>query len=164
MNSPTYLTVSALDWIMILCFVAMSAILQSCLSLILIMITKLTGAVVCSIYERRPRRLLVTDLSKNNFSIVVAEHLNPTEWIVFYGKSTIIISLFIRSLEPNRSNMSPDIGCNLGIILSILTLGAHGYGSIDSRLEHIFHLLLDRNLLLFAFPLGLPREVKQVTG
>ncbi|MCJ1290578.1 hypothetical protein MMC34_002118 [Xylographa carneopallida] len=123
MYSSTYLTISASGWVMISCIITMSAILQCYISLSFLVVTILTGVVVFSIYGRRPRRLLVRDVSRYNRLIVVAEHMNATDWIVFYGESTIVNSLLNRPLKPNGPSMSPAAGRYLRMILSILIIG-----------------------------------------
>jgi hypothetical protein len=126
MYSCEYLMVSAIGWIMLLGTIVMSGILQCYLSLAFLVAVPVTGSVVFSLYGSTPRRLLVEKVSAYNRLIVVAEHMNTVDWIVFYGESTVVNSLLNRPLEPTGPQMSRAASVPLRMVLRILILGQWG--------------------------------------
>ena len=123
MYSRGYLVISIFGWIMLLGTITMSVILQFYLALAFLVIVPLTGSVVFLIHGSRPRGLLVEDDSPYNRLIATAEHMNATNWIVFYGESTIVNSLLNRPLEPRGLKMSGGFFGLLRMVLRILILG-----------------------------------------
>ncbi len=123
MYSRGYLAISIFGWITLLGTITMSGILQCYLALAFLVIVPLTGSVVLLIHGSRPRRLLIEDDSPYNRLIVTAEHLNATNWIVFYGESTIVNSLLNRALEQRGPKMPGWFLGLLRMVLRILILG-----------------------------------------
>ncbi|KAI0002609.1 hypothetical protein F4779DRAFT_622243 [Xylariaceae sp. FL0662B] len=123
MSSWRFVATSAIGWVALLAMIAMSAILQTYLSLAFLVLMPLTGSVVLVLYGINPRRLLVNSASEFNRLILVAEHLNATDWIVFYGESTILNSLLNRPLEPRGPKKRPAHTAVLRMILRIFVVG-----------------------------------------
>lgn len=121
--SRHYLALSITGWIILLGMITMSSILRCYLALTFLVVVPLTGSVIFSIYGSKPRGLLVSDSSSYNRLVLVAEHMNAMDWIVFYGESTIVNSLLNRPLEPKRPKTSSSVSSLLHIILRILILG-----------------------------------------
>ncbi|KAF6224655.1 hypothetical protein HO173_012927 [Letharia columbiana] len=123
MYSRGYLAVSVFGWIALLGTIIMSCILQCYLALAFLVIVPLTGSVVLLIHGSRPRGLLIEHNSPYNRLIVTAEHLNATNWIVFYGESTIVNSLLNRALELRGPKMP---GGYFGLLRKFLRISILG--------------------------------------
>jgi hypothetical protein len=126
MYSPRYLATSILGWITLLGMIAMCIILQTYLAMAFLLVVPLTGTVIFALYGSSPRGLLVTEPvsgKRYNRLILVAEHVNAADWIVFYGESTIVNSLLNRPLEPRGPRKSWSTSRILRLILRILILG-----------------------------------------
>jgi hypothetical protein len=121
--------ISATGWIMLLGMIIMSGVLQCYLSLAFLIAIPVTGVVIFCLYGTTPRRLLVQKDQEEkayNRMIVVAEHMNSIDWIVFYGESTTVNSLLNRPLEPLGPRPSKFALSFLRTTLRILTLGQWG--------------------------------------
>jgi hypothetical protein len=141
MYSPRYLATSILGWITLLGMIAMCIILQTYLAMAFLLVVPLTGTVIFALYGSSPRGLLVTEPvsgKRYNRLILVAEHVNAADWIVFYGESTIVNSLLNRPLEPRGPRKS-------------WSVGRRPRGRRDQGLELVLYLLLDCFLHHCAF-------------
>ncbi|KAF3285213.1 hypothetical protein TWF970_010292 [Orbilia oligospora] len=70
-----------------------------------------------------PKALLVDRPSPFNRAVVVAEHMNATEWTVFYGESSIINSLLNKQLESRRRPLPKKGYVLLRFLLRLFTVG-----------------------------------------
>ena len=122
MYSRPYLAISIFRSITLLGTITMSGILQCYLALAFLVIVTITGGVVLLIHGCRPRRLLIEDDSPYNRLVVTAEHINATNWIIFYGESSIVMSLLNRALEPRGPKMSGGFFGLLRMVIRILIL------------------------------------------
>ncbi|GAP83673.2 putative peptidase family M3 [Rosellinia necatrix] len=113
----------ACGWIVLLGMIVMSGILQTWLSLAFLVLMPITGIVVFALHGRNPRRLLVEKPTPWNRLVLVAEHENTTDWVAFYGESTIINSLLNRPLKPLSSQDRPALAAGLRMTLRVLILG-----------------------------------------
>ncbi|OJD36530.1 peptidase family m3 [Diplodia corticola] len=124
--SYQYLLISTLGWIMLLGMIIMSGIFRCYLSLTFLIVIPVTGVVIFCLHGSTPRRLLVQEQSDYNRLVVVAEHMNATDWMVFYGESTIVNSLLNRPLEPMGPRLSKSASAILRGALRVLVLGQWG--------------------------------------
>ncbi|KAJ2986458.1 hypothetical protein NUW58_g5019 [Xylaria curta] len=113
-------------WIVLLGMVVMSSILRTWLSLAFLILMPITGVVIFMLHGSTPRRLLVEKPTRWNRLALVAEHENTTDWIAFYGESTIVNSLLNRPLKPLGSVKRPPVTTGLRMILRVLILGQWG--------------------------------------
>lgn len=123
MYSPRYLATATLGWATLLAMITMSAILKTYLSLAFFILMPLTGSVVFALYGANPRSLLVDKASRFNRLVLVTEHVNSTDWIAFYGESTIVNSLLNRPLSPKGLMGLPTHTTFLRMILRVFILG-----------------------------------------
>jgi hypothetical protein len=112
-----------IGWIILLGIITTRGILQCYLALVFLVVVPLTSSIAFSIYGSRPRALLVSDSSPYNRLILVAGYMYITDWMAFYGESTIVNSLLNRPLEPKGPKMSSSVSTLLRIVLRILVLG-----------------------------------------
>ncbi|KAI0158320.1 hypothetical protein GGR57DRAFT_510489 [Xylariaceae sp. FL1272] len=110
-------------WVVLLGMIMMSGILQTWLSLAFLALMPLTGVVVFMLHGSNPRSLLVEKSTRWNRLILVAEHENATDWIAFYGESTIVNSLLNRQFKPLGPVKGPSASITLRMILRVLILG-----------------------------------------
>ncbi|KAI3324924.1 hypothetical protein HD806DRAFT_459472 [Xylariaceae sp. AK1471] len=110
-------------WIVLLAMIVMSGILQTWLSLAFLVLMPITGGVVFALHGSNPRRLLVEKPTRWNRLILVAEHENTTDWVAFYGETTILNSLLNRPLKPLGSEDMSALTTILRMILRVLILG-----------------------------------------
>ncbi|KAI1490445.1 hypothetical protein F5X96DRAFT_694669 [Biscogniauxia mediterranea] len=110
-------------WIVLLAMIVMSGILQTWLSLAFLVLMPITGVVVLGIHGSNPRRLLVEKPTRWNRLILVAEHENTTNWMAFYGETTILNSLLNRPLKPLDSGERTPLTTMLRMVLRVLILG-----------------------------------------
>ncbi|KAI1162796.1 hypothetical protein F5B18DRAFT_622177 [Nemania serpens] len=110
-------------WVVLLGVVVMSGILRTWLSLAFFVLMPITGATVLALHGSNPRRLLIDKPTKYNRLILVAEHENTTNWVAFYGETTILNSLLNRPLKPLGSQERPALAAGLRMVLRALILG-----------------------------------------
>ncbi|KAI0906491.1 hypothetical protein F4823DRAFT_75919 [Ustulina deusta] len=110
-------------WVVLLGMVVMSGILRTWLSLAFQVLMPITGVVVFMLHGSNPRCLLVEKPTRWNRLVLVAEHENTTDWVAFYGESTIVNSLLNRPLKPQGSVKRPLVTAGLRMILRVLILG-----------------------------------------
>lgn len=123
-HSIGFIATSALGWVALLGCIIAAILFRLYIALAFLLLMPLTGILIFGIYGGRPRRLLVSRPSEYNRMVVVTEHMNSTEWTVFYGESTIVNSLLNRPLEPTQPDeASPARLRALQSILRLFILG-----------------------------------------
>jgi hypothetical protein len=100
MHSLIYLVTSFFGWIFWAGMAIMTGILQAWISLAFLALMPMTGIIVFILFGSRPRTLLSEKPSRYNRLVLVSKHENSTDWIAFYGESSIVNSLLNRQLEP----------------------------------------------------------------
>lgn len=122
-RSPRMRLSHLFGWLILLAMIAMSVILRTYLSLAFLVLMPVTGGVVFALHGSNPRGLRVQTPTKWNRLILVAEHENTMDWIVFYGETTILNSLINRPLKPLGSAQVPASSILLRLLLRVLVLG-----------------------------------------
>ncbi|OTA68493.1 hypothetical protein K449DRAFT_429349 [Hypoxylon sp. EC38] len=123
LQSPWMNFANYFGWTILFAMIVMSIILQTYLSLAFLILMPVTGSVVFALYGTNPRRLLVDVPGNFNRLILVAEHENTMDWIVFYGENTIINSLLNRPLKPQGPTRQTSQAVVLRMVLRVLILG-----------------------------------------
>ncbi|KAF3921608.1 hypothetical protein AA313_de0206613 [Arthrobotrys entomopaga] len=106
MYSRRYFLTSMSGWFFLLGLIVFTAIYEYWIALTFLVIMPITGLIVSLIFGSRPKGLLVDSPSPFNRAVVVAEHMNATNWTVFYGESSIVNSLLNKQLESGRAPLS----------------------------------------------------------
>ncbi|KAI1100206.1 hypothetical protein F4804DRAFT_319649 [Jackrogersella minutella] len=122
-RSPRMKLAHLFGWTILLAMIVMSIILQTYLSLAFLILMPVTGGIVFILHGSNPRGLLVQKPTRWNRLILVAEHENTTDWIAFYGESTILNSLINRPLKPLSTVRQSTSNTFLRIVLRVLILG-----------------------------------------
>ncbi|GES56966.1 peptidase family m3 [Aspergillus terreus] len=133
--SLRYWTVSISGWALLTGLIIASGILECYVSLGFLVAVPATGLVISALFGSRPRKLLVDTHSAYNRLVLVTKHTNHTDWIVFYGESTIVNSLLNRPLEPTGGPVPPLIGSILRVLLRVLILGQWGLVIASAALQ-----------------------------
>ncbi|KAF3170087.1 hypothetical protein EYR41_001883 [Orbilia oligospora] len=123
MYSARYFATSIMGWFLLVGLAVFCAMFRYYIALTFLLIMPVTGLVVSLIYGSRPKALLVDRPSPFNRAVVVAEHMNATEWTVFYGESSIINSLLNKQLESRRRPLPKKGYVLLRFLLRLFTLG-----------------------------------------
>ncbi|KAF2180429.1 hypothetical protein K469DRAFT_753409 [Zopfia rhizophila CBS 207.26] len=121
-SSQSYLAVSAAGWMVLIGAIFLNYILDCYLALAFLVAVPFTGSVVLFLHGSRPRRLLSEKGSRFNRLVVVAAHMNETNWKVFYGESSLVNSLLNLPLCPTKPRKSPAVYRYWRMILRILIL------------------------------------------
>ncbi|KAK3954403.1 hypothetical protein QBC32DRAFT_207823 [Pseudoneurospora amorphoporcata] len=99
--SISYQVTSFLGWIAFLGCLIAAIFFRLHIATAFFALMPTTGLAVTLMYPGSPRRLLNSHKpSEYNRMVVVAEHMNATDWVVFYGESTLVNSLLNTPLEP----------------------------------------------------------------
>ncbi|EPS41827.1 hypothetical protein H072_4223 [Dactylellina haptotyla CBS 200.50] len=123
MYSTRYFITSFTGWLFLLGLIVFVALYEYYIAVAFLALMPATGVIVTLIFGCRPKGLLVENPSPFNRAVVVAEHMNATEWTVFYGESTIVNSLLNKQLESTRPPLSPRSYFLLRMWLRVATVG-----------------------------------------
>jgi hypothetical protein len=133
--SLRYWIVSISGWALLTGMIIMSGILECYVALGFLVAIPATGLVISALFGSRPRKLLVDTHSRYNRLVLVTKHMNHTDWIVFYGESTIVNSLLNRPLEPTGGPVPPLMVNLLRFLLRVLILGQWGLVIASAALQ-----------------------------
>jgi hypothetical protein len=87
------LLASLLGWILLAGLFVLTIIMQCYWALAFLLLMPLTGASITRIHVKGPRYLNIEKSSPFNRLVVVTQHVNETNWRVFYGESTVVNAL-----------------------------------------------------------------------
>ncbi|KAL4928128.1 uncharacterized protein BDV17DRAFT_101256 [Aspergillus undulatus] len=133
--SLRYWIVSISGWALLTGMIIMSGILECYVALGFLVAIPATGLVISALFGSRPRKLLIDSHSRYNRLVLVTKHMNHTDWIVFYGESTIVNSLLNRPLEPTGGPVPPLMVSFLRVLLRVLILGQWGLVIASAALQ-----------------------------
>ncbi|KAF3933770.1 hypothetical protein ABW19_dt0209707 [Dactylella cylindrospora] len=139
MFSRWYLATSTLGWVLLIILAVFCGLFEYYIALSFLLVTPAIGTVIFIMYGSRPRVLLeakrapanpllteeklLGPIPAYNRLVVVAEHMNATDWTVFYGESTMVNALLNKKLQTTRSGLGRRSRAVLRMALRILTLG-----------------------------------------
>jgi len=93
---------SLLGWILLAGLFGHTIIMQCYWALTFLVLMPLTGASITRIHVKGPRYLNIEGSSPFNRLVVVTQHMNETNWRVFYGESSVVNALLNKPLLRNR--------------------------------------------------------------
>lgn len=120
-HARTFYAASLAGWVVLAGLLVLAIIMQCWLTLAFLIDVPLTGLIVFYLRSGNPRVLRVDHGSDFNRIVVATLHMNATNWMCFYGESTIVNSLLNRPLRRQRE-ISRDHWV-LGLALRLLILG-----------------------------------------
>lgn len=121
-RSSTYLVVSTVGWVLWLVVGVGSYLLGCYVAGAFLVLMPGTGLLVSLIHGSKPRQLLVDKGTDYNRMVVVTENVNGSNWMVFYGASTIVNSFLNRPLYRDKPTHSPAIRRLLRVLLRVFIL------------------------------------------
>lgn len=116
-RSSIYLVVSTVGWVLWLVVGVGSYLLGCYVAGAFLVLIPGTGILVSLIHGSNPRQLLVDKGTHYNRMVVATEDVNGSNWMVFYGESTIVNSFLNRPLYREKSTHSPAIRRLLRVLL-----------------------------------------------
>jgi hypothetical protein len=122
-HSIWYIATSLVGWVALISGIVATVIFRLYLATSYLALMPVTGLVVFALYGSHPRRLLVPTGSGFNRLVVVAHHMNATDWTIVYGDSTLINSLLNRPLKPIGPEIPSAIDKSLNWVLQLVILG-----------------------------------------
>jgi hypothetical protein len=93
---------SLLGWILLAGLFVLTIIMQCYWALAFLVLMPLTGASITRIHVKGPRYLNIEGSSPFNRLVVVTQHMNETNWRVFYGESSVVNALLNKPLLRDR--------------------------------------------------------------
>jgi hypothetical protein len=122
-HSIWYIATSLVGWVALISDIVATVIFRLYLATAYFALMPVTGLVVFALYGIHPRRLLVPTGSGYNRLVVVARHMNETDWTIVYGDSTLINSLLNRPLKPTGPEIPSVVDKALNWALQLVILG-----------------------------------------
>ncbi|KAI1100208.1 hypothetical protein F4804DRAFT_319653 [Jackrogersella minutella] len=101
-SSWILLGASTVGWVLLLGLIIAMIILQCYVSAAFLLVIPATGFVIYITRGGDPPTLWVTSGSNYNRLVVAALHMNETDWLAFYGETTIVNALLNRPLRMKR--------------------------------------------------------------
>lgn len=89
-------------WVLLAALLFFCIVTGIWLALSFLIVVILTGTAIHTLHNCEPRKLGIRGGSNFNRLVIVARHMNETEWRVFYGESTIVNSLLNWPLRAKR--------------------------------------------------------------
>ncbi|KAI1077708.1 hypothetical protein F5B20DRAFT_259428 [Whalleya microplaca] len=117
---------SAVGWVIFLGFIVFGCLMRSWIMVSFYSIVLLTGMIIFLLHGGKPRRLRVEHGSDYNRLVVVAEHMNETNWQVYYGESSLVNSMLNWTLRPSHPARNHYLTLVLRGALRICILGQWG--------------------------------------
>ncbi|KAH8748361.1 hypothetical protein BGZ57DRAFT_776591 [Hyaloscypha finlandica] len=118
------LLASLLGWILLAGLFVLTIIMQCYWALAFLLLMPLTGASITRIHVKGPRYLNIEKSSPFNRLVVVTQHVNETNWRVFYGESTVVNALLNTPFLAKRGRVATGIELHIvQLILRFFVLG-----------------------------------------
>ncbi|GAP83670.1 putative peptidase family M3 [Rosellinia necatrix] len=118
-QSWALLGASATGWILLLGLLVMTAILRCYISFAFLLVIPLTGGVIHATRGGHPPTLKDTPGSNYNRLVVAALHMNETDWLAFYGETTLVNALLNLPLRVKRFSGANHWALNIALRLLI---------------------------------------------
>ncbi|KAI0158322.1 hypothetical protein GGR57DRAFT_510494 [Xylariaceae sp. FL1272] len=149
------LSASGAGWTLLLGLVVATAVLKSYISLTFLLVVPLTGAVVHVTRGGVQPTLRNTSGSDYNRLVVSALHMNETNWLAFYGETTLVNALLNLPLRVKRFSLADHWAFNISLRILVLgqwslAIGAAAKQGLDAYITFWILFCIVSNVVVFS--------------